>query len=412
MLMKVGTDTLRSQNRALILATLRKRGPVSHTEIAQWSGLSSATVSTITAELEDKNILLRLEKIPAKGRGRPRILFCQNPDCAYCIAVRITADKVEYSLVDYGGTLKDRFDFKRSNKDSTAEKFAEEFKAGLDRILQRSGVLNRDVLAISITSKGLVSRTRPVLLWSPIFGNEQINFEALLQHGWDAQISLTNETRFSAQAVAANGGRKELVHSPEDCATLSLGDSIGLGIANKNSAGQVTSFAPPFGHMLHAADGPLCRCGARGCIEAYSGFYGILRAAFDADKQIIPANFVPLAEMEKLAARARAGDRMIQYAFRQAGEVLGIGISRLHSFVGTMPITITGSGVQFFDLMRQDFEKYIKSNLQVRVGSMPKLSTVNDESKLIFQGNTQVVLDGLDATISTSQKFSKKWNKG
>src|SRR3546814_12418462 len=36
-----------------------------------------------------------------------------------------------------------------------------------------------------------------------------------------------------------------------------------------------------FGHMLHIPGGAMCRCGARGCIEAYAGFYAVLRTAFE-----------------------------------------------------------------------------------------------------------------------------------
>ncbi len=402
MLMKASTETLRNQNRALVLATLRKLGPVSHTEISQWSGLSSATVSAITGELEVGGILQRKEVIPLKGRGRPRRLFAQKPDCAHVIIARITGEKIEYSLVDYTGTLKDRFDVLRSN--ANVELFIAKFKDGLLKLLQRSGLRQRDIMIISITSKGHVQRGRAVLLWSPIFGESKINFEQLLNKDWDASISLTNETRFSASAVAETWEGKNAIQLPGQFAVLSLGHSIGLGVARRDGAGRVTSFAPTFGHMMHKPDGPTCVCNSNGCIESFAGFSGILRTAYGVVDGGSPAKFVPLAEMDKLAIRARNGDSMAQFAFRQAGEVLGIGISRIYNILGTMPITITGAGMHYFDLMHDEFVQNIKSNLQIRFETMPEINLVEEESHLIFEGNYQTMLGELDTNILAGSK--------
>ncbi len=408
MLMKAGSDTLRTHNRALVLSTMRQLGPVSHTEISDWSGLSSASVSAITHELEHQNIIARQEQKPNSGRGRPRVAFVQNPDCAFIAAIRIVYDAVEYSLVDYSGTLKDRFEIKRDFANENRSVFIEHFISGLERLAERSNLNPSQILTISITSKGLVKRGAPVLLWSPVFDDEEIDFEDLLRPKWSGHISLTNETRFTARAVAEKSRKTNRHHHYGDHATLSLGHSIGLGIAGADGVGKVRSFAPPFGHMVHSPEGPLCRCGSQGCIESYSGFYGILRTAFEVEPNAIPAKFIPLEEMEKIAQRARKGDQMAAYAFRQAGDVLGMGLSRLHSFLGTMPISITGSGAKFSDLMLPSMEIHIKNNLQVRFDDMPSLTIEEDEAALIYEGNVQASLGELDVNVIARRKLQEK----
>ena len=42
---------------------------------------------------------------------------------------------------------------------------------------------------------------------------------------------------------------------------------------------------------------------------------------------------------------------MSEYAFRQAGLALGQGLSRVLSLYGSMPVTITGPGTRFLDLL-------------------------------------------------------------
>ncbi|MGI9400176.1 MAG: ROK family transcriptional regulator [Rhizobiaceae bacterium] len=402
--MKASSESLRRQNRALVLSTLRRLGRASHTEIADWSGLSSATVSAITAELEDDGILIRREQQQVGGRGRPRIMFGQNPVCAFVAAVRIYAENLEYSLADYSGTLKDRFTLKRDLDNQETNFFVEQFKGGLDRLVERAGISRSSIRTISITTKGLVARGRPVLLWSPVLDDTRIDFANMLKPDWDAHVTLTNETRFAAQALASRHRSNEVQMETRRFACLSLDHAVGLGVATLDLAGTVTSFAPPFGHMVHVAEGPLCRCGLKGCIEAYAGFYGILRTAFEAPPDVIPAKFIPLREMEKIADNARNGDRMAQYAFRLAGDAIGMGISRLHSFLGLMPVTITGPGVSFFDLMQSGFEKHVSANLQVRFESVPEVNFELDEPNLIYEGNVEASLVDLDQNVIAARR--------
>ena len=188
---------------------------------------------------------------------------------------------------------------------------------------------------------------------------------------------------------------------------LSLGDSIGLGIASRTSREEVSYHAPPFGHMVHMEDGPLCRCGSLGCIESYAGFYGILRAAYDAPTDHIPAKFIPKEQMDQLAADARAGDQRIRFAFRQAADVLAIGLSRLMTIHGPMAITITGPGVAYFDLMKDHFNSHFEKNLRIRVSHMPTISVETDEPGLVFSSNAMVSLAAFDSEYVATRQIER-----
>ena len=75
MLTKSSTELVRQQNSALVLAALRRAGNLSHTEISAETGLASATVSVITAELEKAGVLAKAEQQVHGGRGRQRNCF-------------------------------------------------------------------------------------------------------------------------------------------------------------------------------------------------------------------------------------------------------------------------------------------------------------------------------------------------
>lgn len=398
MLTKSSTETVRQQNSALVLAALRRLGPLSHTEISEHTGLASATVSAITAELERAEVIEKAEQQPHAGRGRPRVLFSQRRDSGFLVVVRISSDAVQYSLVDYSGRLIDRFEEPRNQKAVGTKHFADGFLDALTRLINRSHLQKSQILAISISSKGTVDAEGRRLLWSPVFGGEQIDFVSLLQPEWRAKVMLNNETLLVAQAL---GMKADAQAGPfRAIAALSLGHSIGLGIARRDRFGELEVTAPNFGHMLHAANGCLCRCGSFGCIEASAGFYGILRTAFEVPPDTIPAKFVPLSEMDKIAASARQGNRMAGYAFRQAGIALGNGLSRVLSLHERMPIYITGAGTRYFDLMQRGIDEGLEQSHEVRLQGRPEISVIFDEQRLVFDGHLDRALTDMDHDIA------------
>jgi predicted NBD/HSP70 family sugar kinase len=398
MLTKSSTELVRQRNSVLVLSALRRYGPLAHTEISSFTRLSSATVSAITADLEKAQIIAKLEQQAAGGRGRPRVLFTQKRDCGYLIVVIISSDAVQYSLVDYAGKLIDRFTEERSHDPAGVSRFVTAFREALSRIPTRSRIEREKVLLISISSKGLVNTAEPVLVWSPIFGSNRIDFESVLRPEWQTKVILDNETLLVAAAL---GAREENVKGTEfrSLAALSLGHSIGLGIVKRTGQGEREISAPNFGHMLHQANGGLCRCGARGCIEAHAGFYAILRAAFEVPLDTIPAKFVPVAELDKIAAMARQGHRVSAFAFRQAGLALGNGLSRMLSLTERMPIAITGPGTRYYDLLRQGIEEGLGQSHIVRMEGMPELRIVADEQNLVFEGHLNRALSVIDEDI-------------
>lgn len=389
------TELVRQKNSLSVMAALRLHGSLSHTDMSSFTGLASATVSAITMELERAGLILRKEQLATAGRGRPRILFGPSGSFCHVAIVIISSDSVQYSLIDYAGKLVDRFTEQRI----TAEKgaFGGSILAGLERLADRSRINRHDILQVSISSKGLVDAAAAVLVWSPVLGNEEIDFQQLISQDGRTRVTLNNETLLAAKAIWMREQAKP-PPAPEALVTLSLGHSIGLGIA-RSTGGAIEVSAPNFGHMLHLADGALCRCGTKGCIEAYSGFYAILRSAFEAPPQAEPAKFVPIAEVDKIAASARNGARMARFAFRTAGLALGNGLSRLFSLHGHMPVFITGPGTRYFDLLESGLRDGLAQSQAVRFGGMPKIAIAPNEPELVFEGHMEHALSAADDYI-------------
>lgn len=397
---KPGAEFLRRQNMLAVLGVLRLKAALSHTELSELTGLASATVTAVTVDLEKAGAIERQEQSAPSGRGRPRVLFERSASYGYAVAVQISSDAMHYALSDYRGKLMDRFSTVRDVKAAKAAPLLQDIAASLERLLGRSKLVNSAFSHLSLSSKGIVEPEKGRLVWSPVLGREEVDFSVLTDAYPNCQLSISNETLLVVQALARRDmSRSTAPPQAQGLIALSLGHSIGLGIA-RHQNGEIITDAPNFGHMLNAPDNRLCRCGAFGCIEASAGFYGILRLAFQVPPNTIPAKFVPLAEMEKIAQSARQGNRMAQYAFRQAGLALGQGLSRVLSLAGDMPIVITGPGNRFYDLLVGGLDEGLSQSLHVRLNGPPTMSLAQDEQTLVFEGHLDRALSAIDQRVT------------
>jgi predicted NBD/HSP70 family sugar kinase len=115
-----------------------------------------------------------------------------------------------------------------------------------------------------------------------------------------------------------------------------------------------------FGHMVIEPDGEPCRCGKRGCIEAYAADSGILQQARKLlSKRRNPPD-LDLVNIEEITRMAVDGDQGLRRIFQRSGESLAIGISGLIQIFNPERIIITGEGVRAADLVFKPMRRLLK----------------------------------------------------
>lgn len=128
-----------------------------------------------------------------------------------------------------------------------------------------------------------------------------------------------------ANAAVWGGYVVALGKRPRHVVGLTLGTGVGGGlILDGRLYRGATRSAGEAGHQTLSPRGPLCRCGKRGCLEAYAGTYGIQRAA----RRLMKRPPHPLTP-RSVADAARAGDRGARAVWEEVGGWLGLGIANL-----------------------------------------------------------------------------------
>jgi len=165
--------------------------------------------------------------------------------------------------------------------------------------------------------------------------------------GNDANVAGLAETLWGAAR-----GEREVIYL-----TISTGVGSGIITDGRLVLG-VRGLAGEAGHIIVMADGPLCGCGNRGCVEAFAAGTGIasfVREQLSAGVQSQVRTLVD-GDLARVSARiisqaARAGDALACEAFRRAGHYLGIGIANLLYLFNPHMIVLGGSVMKSGDLL-------------------------------------------------------------
>jgi predicted NBD/HSP70 family sugar kinase len=152
--------------------------------------------------------------------------------------------------------------------------------------------------------------------------------------------------------------------------------------------------------MNHLPGGPLCRCGRRGCVEAYAADYSILRwASGQADQQPPSFTAMPEGEMTALEAAARRGDKSAMDAFAKAGEALGYGLARMMALLSPSRIALAGPGTGAIELIEPHLRRAIEDGLVDELRRNVEIEVVPIHTDMIIQGTIDGALRHLDREV-------------
>lgn len=396
------SDAMRRQNRGLVLDALRRLGPRSRTLLARETGLSHATITAISADMMQQGLLQDLpeEQGDVRARGRPATNIGFRREAGYVLLLDITVNRARVSLVDYSGTSVDRIEMPLGAESFLTQSPTDFVAARITQMAERNPEAAPSFLKVAASVQGILDRDAGGLKWSPVRNLADHPLVA----GVEARSGLAM-TIYKRGRLLAEGSR---LLFPElgaaRVATVFVGSTISMGLSLSGhdeapALGQGVDTATEFGHMVHQPDGALCRCGTRGCIEAYAADYGVLRTAYGVPANTPPAADVPAAQYQELINRARHGDRNAMHAFNIAGQALGFGLNRLMTVFDPSHIVVVGPGAQAFDHMRREMEAALAASLVARVQGVPDILTHGDESGLVHQGLMTKALREVDQTM-------------
>ncbi|MER9293079.1 ROK family protein [Mesorhizobium sp. M0510] len=391
-------DDLRRRNRAMVIAAVRQAGQPSRTEIAATTSLSHSTISAISSDLIVERILTESKPSEAGSlkRGRPQVGLSLNPEAAAVMTVVLSLNFLSVAVIDYAGQVVSEEQRRLDTLTMSRESLIGECTAIVRRRLADPDLDVRSIARIALAIQGITDTRARAMLWSPITPHTDIAFADIFEDEFGIPAIMENDCNMMAVALRW----RDPDRYRDDFIAILLSHGIGMGLVLKGELFTGThSSGGEFGHMIHRPNGALCRCGRRGCVEAYAGNYAIWRNARQMGEDAEPVADVSDADMRALAAAAREGDGPEREAYRKAGEALGYGLGSLFALIDPAPVAMVGVSAAAFDLIEPALREAIAQTAGGQHSKSISFDTEPNELPLIREGCAMRALIFVDQEI-------------
>lgn len=332
--------------RQQVFERVRALGQVPRVQLAKDLGISPASVTTITSELIAAGLI---EEVSAsrdadQGRGRPAVALGVRADSHHVAGMKLSDREQTVVIVDFAGKIIAEESLHRQPLQVGTAQLLDDVEQLLARVCAKAGLSVRSLSAVGIGVPGFVDCAEGVVLWSSVLLERSVAFAAIATARLGIPVSIDNDANLIAMAELWFGAGRQL----SDFAVVTIEHGVGMGfVMNHRIYRGARNVGMELGHTKVQLDGALCRCGQRGCLEAYVADYALAREATTALNWTHRENqSVPML-LESLFAQAKAGNATARSIFRRAGRYLAVGLANVVNLFDPALIILSGERMRY-----------------------------------------------------------------
>jgi predicted NBD/HSP70 family sugar kinase len=315
-------------NRLRVLDAVREHGAMTQVEIAGVTGLSAATVSNLVKELDGAGAV-RLT--PSIRNGR-RAVQVSVEGARGLVGAAVFGDRDVRVALGSAGTAEV---VSQKRMPLPADHAADEGMARAARMIQEmteasghrmddltSMVVGLpapiDVVSGEVGSTGILPGWRGV----PVAGAMEVAYGMTVRLDNTANLAAIGESRYGALQGISTGVYLKMSYGVG--AGLIIGGELFRGSAG--TAGEI-------GHVTIDENGPVCRCGNRGCLDTYVGAQAVLTA-------LRPSH--GLLTLRDVISRALEGDLGCRRVLEDAGRHVGVALAGVVNVLNPEVVVLGG----------------------------------------------------------------------
>ncbi|AGX44263.1 putative NBD/HSP70 family sugar kinase/biotin operon repressor [Clostridium saccharobutylicum] len=326
-LIEVNHSKIKETNRKKIIKLLLERTEITKLDISRILGISITTVSTNITEFKSEGIVEDVRSLESTG-GRKAIAIRLKEDCKFSIGIALTPNHIKIALVNIKKEIIENIRISHNN--DGIENLIRIINEKIDFMMKKYNLDSEKLLGIGLSLPGTVDFKEGIIKYSYLLGVKDFNLKEKFQY-LNVPIYVDNEANLSAYYEFLS--RKDVL---KNLLYISITDGLGLGIiingkiyrGDNNSSGE-------FGHIKVVIDGKKCKCGAKGCLEAYASMNSLI----ESYNEEVSENILDIDEFEKLYMQ---NDIKTKKVLDDYLRILAVGISNLIMILDPNTIVIGG----------------------------------------------------------------------
>ena len=375
------TASLRPANQRRVVDVLRGRGddPVTQAELARVTGLASGTISNIVRELTAAGLI---ETEPGSGRRGTVVRLSRT--AGLVVGIDVGHSHLSVAVADLSGRplVEKR---RRLAHDHRYNEGLDLAATLLDEALLEAGHSWDEVRSVGMGLPAPISDD--VVRSSAILpGWVGINAQGVSQERFKRPVFIDNDANLGALAehlIGAARGEDQVVY-----VKVSSGVGAGLIVDGKILHG-ARGTAGEIGHLTIDEQGPVCRCGSRGCLEAY--------AATDRIAEMMGAQ-LPDATIDDVFESARSGNVAASRLLEDAGMHLGWGLATVVNLLNPGVVVVGGDLARAGEPLLEAIRMGLRRHVLADAASTPVvLSELGDRASML--GAVLLAADRTDLVV-------------
>jgi predicted NBD/HSP70 family sugar kinase len=332
--------------RQQIFDRVRASGLVARVQLAKELGVSPASVTTMTSELIDAGLI---EEVAAprdldSGRGRPAVALGVRGAAHFVVGMKLSDREHTAVVVDFAGNMLADDTISRDPGSASLPEMLEAIEHLLDKVCAKAGIGREALSAVGVGVPGFVDHAEGIVLWSSTLAERAVPLAAAAQGRIGLPVTIDNDANLVALAELWFGAGRTLA----DFAVVTIEHGVGMGfVMNHRIYRGAQRLGLELGHTKVQLDGALCRCGQRGCLEAYVADYALAREAVTALNLNHRQSLSVPELLESLYQHAKAGNGTARTIFRRAGRYLALGLANVVNLFDPALIILSGERMKY-----------------------------------------------------------------
>ncbi|SFO84471.1 ROK family transcriptional regulator [Tranquillimonas alkanivorans] len=332
--------------RQQVFDCVRAQGRLSRADVARCLGVSPGSVTAATGELIAAGYLEEVEppRESEGGRGRPPVSLAVRPQAGFVAGIKVSSTAHTAVIHDFAGRAVADVSVPAAAARLTLDQTLEQTARLLDDVLAKAGLPRERILAVGLGVPGFIESDHGIVLWSPLIDGANLPLREAAQARLGLPVTIDNDANLVTLAELWFGDGRGV----GNFAVVTIEHGVGMGLVLNNRLYRgARGLGTELGHTKVHLDGALCRCGQRGCLEAYVADYALVREASTALDWVQATNTPPAVLLETLYDHAKGGNVAARSIFKRAGRYLALGLANVVNLFDPELVILSGERMRY-----------------------------------------------------------------
>ena len=374
--------TQRERDLRVIEALVRKLGPLSQREIHDLTNFQPSAISGLVRELLAQKRFLEAGRSD-NLRGRKQVLLRINTEHGFVVGVGFDDEAVTAAVMDLQPRIRSLVQ-EPTRIDGGVQELATQLLSCAHNAMAQANVKPSSLLGIGVAGSGLVNdREGMIVMSSTIEFLKLVPLRKIFENEFAAPVMVANLAGAKAVAERSLGAGA----MADDMIFVEYGKTgIGAGIISAGELIHGAEFAAgELGHTHMIEEGPACKCGSFGCLEAIAGAAAIEARIRKAIAEGGGSEVLTMAggKPERVTgwmvlSAAKMGDKASAAIVEQAANYLGLGLANLVNLFNPSVLVLDQrlklAGDSFLDqvtkVVKRQALSYSTKNMRIVFGTL------------------------------------------